>query len=121
MARILLIDDDEDMMRISANWLKKTGYETAVASSGEAALDALKEETPDLILLDYAMPGLDGPEIYKRIRSDERTKGIPVLFRTGMEDGTIDGIMEELKPQGVVPKSEGKKALLGAVSEILGA
>lgn len=119
MSVILLVDDDEDMMKLTANWLKKAGYEVRMASSGRAAFEELKEALPSLIILDYAMPQMDGPEVFRQLRSDERTKAIPVLFRTGMDDGSIDDIMEELKPEGVIPKSEGKKSLMQAVEEIL--
>ena len=119
MSLILLVDDDEDMMKLTANWLKKAGYEVATETSGEAALAYVSNTKPDLILLDYAMPVMDGPATFKALQEDPAAKEIPVLFRTGMDDMSISEVMETLKPRGVVPKSEGKAALLKAVSGVL--
>ncbi len=120
MSRILLVDDDEDMMRLTGNWLKKAGHDVSMAASGQEALDWLGANDADLILLDYAMPGMDGPETFKAIKAVEKLKDIPVLFRTGMDDGDSAEIMGSLNPDGVVPKSEGKGTLMKAVAGILG-
>ena len=117
MSRILLIDDDEDMLAITERWLKKAGYETDTASSGKAALEYLDENTPDLILLDYAMPEMDGPAVLKAVRSDPGLDGIKILYRSGMDDGDID--RDGGGADGVVPKSEGKPGLIKAVEEAL--
>ena len=121
MGRILLVDDDADMMRLCANWLKKAGHEVFTETSGEAALDFLASEKVDLILLDYAMPGMNGPDTFAEIKKNDTLKNIPVLFRTGMEDDDTAGIMSSLSPAGVIPKSEGKAALIKAVDAQIGA
>ena len=115
MGKILLVDDDKDMLTLSSMWLKKTGHEVVSVTSGKEALDYLKTDKPDLIILDYAMPEMDGPAVFKAITADDETKNIPVLFRTGMDDdiGSHD--------VGVIPKSEGKAALLQAVADVLSA
>lgn len=118
MKNILLIDDDEDMLAMTGRWLEKAGYAVSKASSGKDGLALLAEKSPDLILLDYAMPQMDGPAVLKEIRSNEAYKNIPVLYRTGMDDMTGDE--GSFKPDGVVPKSEGKPGLLRVVSGILG-
>ena len=120
MSRILLIDDDGDMMLLTARWLKRAGYEVDTASSGEEALAFLAGTKPDLILLDYAMPQMDGSATFAAIRAQDSLKSIPVLFRTGIDDGTAAEITERLHPDGVVLKSEGKAQLLKAVAEALG-
>ena len=74
---------------------------------------------PDLILLDYAMPEMDGPAVLAAIRANDGTKDIPVVYRTGMEDNDIEG-SGECKPDAVVSKSEGRPALMKAVETILG-
>ncbi len=119
MSTILLIDDDEDMSRLVINWLKKSGYEVFYATSGHDALEQLSAVRVDLILLDYAMPEMDGPEVFKVLKADDRFKDIPVLFRTGMDDDLTSDLIDELGAKGVVPKSQGKAYLLNAVSEIL--
>ena len=120
MSRILLIDDDADMLKLTERWFIKAGYETYTATSGEEALELLKSVIPDVILLDYAMPVMDGPATLKAIREDQRTKEIPVLFRTGKDDLGSSDEMEVLKPAGVVSKAEGKPVLLKAVEKVLG-
>ena len=118
MKTILLIDDDEDMLAMTGRWLEKAGYAVSKASSGAEGLALLSEKNPDLILLDYAMPQMNGPAVLKEIRSNEAYDNIPVLYRTGMDDMTGDE--GSVKPDGVVPKSEGKPSLLRTVSGILG-
>ncbi len=119
MSQILLVDDDEDMMMLTAMWLKRAGHDVATVTSGEAALNFLKAEKPQLILLDYAMPGMDGPATFKAIREDRSLDDIPVVFRTGKEEEDIDSIKQELSPDGVIPKSWGKPKFMKAVEAAL--
>ncbi len=113
MNTILLIDDDEDMLAMTGRWLEKAGYAVTKAAGGEEALGILKSQRPDLILLDHAMPGMDGPAVLKALKADDELKNIPVLYRTGMDETIDDGA------DGIVPKSEGKAFLLNAVGNIL--
>jgi len=85
-ARILVIDDDEKTREIMRLILEKKGYETVEAESGESALEAMKAELPDLILLDVEMPGISGFEVVKRLKADSRTRTIPVIMVTGLGD-----------------------------------
>ena len=119
MKRILLIDDDGDMLLMTERWLTKSGYDVQKATSGAEALKALEGEKPDLILLDYAMPEMDGPAVLKEIRKREELKDIPVLYRTGMEGASMSPEEAENAPNGIVPKSEGKPALMKAVEAAL--
>ena len=116
MSRILLVDDDGDMLALTGRWLEKAGYEVESASSGSEALSFLENKRPDLILLDYAMPGMDGPAVLALIREKEEYNDIPVYFRTGMDDTDI---IAEQAADGVIPKSEGKPFLMKAVAEAL--
>ena len=116
MSCILLIDDDADMLTLTSRWLEKAGYEVVKASSGNDALSCLEEKKPDLILLDYAMPGMDGPAVLTSIREIDEYKNIPVYYRTGMDDTNITA---EPAADGVIPKSEGKPYLMKAVADAL--
>ncbi len=118
MKHILLIDDDDDMLAMTGRWLEKSGYRVSKASSGKAALEMIPGDKPDLILLDYAMPEMDGPAVLKAIRSDDGMKDIPVLYRTGMDD-LCDSADELSKPDGTVAKAEGRNGLIKAVEGIL--
>lgn len=119
MSLILLVDDDTDMMKLTANWLKRAGYEVETAVSGREVLDFLQHTKPSLILLDYAMPELSGPETYLEIQKDPSGKDIPVLFRTGMEEADAMDEISALGPVRVVSKADGKKQLLQAVGTLL--
>lgn len=119
MKNILLIDDDEDMLAMTGRWLEKGGYDVIKAVSGKEALSVLETQKPDLILLDYAMPDMNGPEVLAAIRSNDLTKNIPVLYRTGMDDTDLEG-SEGCRPDAVISKSEGRQALMKAVESILG-
>jgi len=88
--RILLIDDSRDFRVLFSRFLKTSGYETAEAKNGEDGLQKIGEFKPDLILLDVMMPGIDGYEVCRRMRSDERLKDIPVIFLTAKAD--VDSI-----------------------------
>jgi CheY-like chemotaxis protein len=117
MSHILLIDDDEDMLAMTRRWLEKAGYEVSASASGKEALSLISNHKPDLILLDYAMPEMSGPEVLSAIRSHDEYSDIPVLFRTGLEDA--DAIEKEgsIHADGIVPKSGGKPALMEAVGK----
>ncbi len=117
MSKILLVDDDADMLAMVERWLVKGGYEVTKVTSGQAALDAMTAAKPDLVLLDYAMPEMDGPAVLKEIRGREDLSGVPVLYRTGMEDTSFDA--DGVSPDGIVPKSEGKPALMQAIEKAL--
>ena len=119
MSHILLIDDDEGMLALTGRWLEKDGFTVDKVSSGEKALEFLESTRPDLILLDYAMPGMDGSAVLAAIRSMDSLKGVPVLYRTGMESADGDFENNGIKPDGIVPKSQGKPFLLKAVKEAL--
>ena len=88
--RLMVIDDDREVLSLMQVQLQML-YEVTACTSGEEALACLKEETdpdalPQLILLDIAMPGLDGYEVLSSIKADRRLKRIPVVFLTGMTD-----------------------------------
>ena len=71
--KILIVDDDAGMIRVLQKWLKVAGYATAEALDGYAALDKIKSEAPDLILLDVLLPDLNGTDVAKQILQDPAT------------------------------------------------
>ena len=87
-ASILIVDDEPINAEILANALQQD-YWVHIAPSGAKALDILNKHTVDLILLDIRMPGMDGFEVLRKLKADERTAKIPVMFVTG-EDSTDD-------------------------------
>ena len=80
-ARLLVVDDEEDVALGLRALLLARGYEVEVAHTGEAVLERLaRSPLPDLVLLDYELPGLDGETVLSRMRADERLKSVPVLM-----------------------------------------
>jgi CheY-like chemotaxis protein len=80
--KLLLVEDDPDVQLIARAALKRAGFTVSIASDGVAALDAIRADAPDVILLDWMMPGMEGPEVCERIKQDPATRHIPVIFMT---------------------------------------
>jgi len=113
-ASILVVDDTLDNLRLLASLLSERGYIVRPAASGSQALRAVQEELPDLILLDVKMPEMDGYEVCKRLKADERTRDIPVIFISalgeiqnkikGFEVGGIDYITKPFQAEEVLAR-----------------
>ncbi len=82
MSKILIVDDAEDTVELLKKRFRAEGYETAEAYNGEEALMKVPEYHPDLIVLDVMMPKIDGYEVCQRLKTDEKTKYIPILMLT---------------------------------------
>ena len=78
--RILVVDDDPRLLHIVAMYLGIEGFDVATASNGEEGLREVDAHRPDLIILDIMMPGMDGVEACRRIRSNPETGDIPILM-----------------------------------------
>ncbi len=104
---ILVVDDIDSNIKILVDTLGNM-YNVAVAMNGEAALQAVKENPPDLILLDIMMPGMDGFEVCRRLKTDKQAANIPVIFVTakaemedeqkGLDLGAVDYIIKPVSP-----------------------
>ena len=80
--RVLVVDDDKEVVRLMRGYLEGAGYEVLVAYNGETALHTIRRERPDLVLLDINMPGKNGHEVLREMKSDENLKSIPVVILT---------------------------------------
>ena len=91
---IWCVEDDGSIRDIEVYTLKSMGFEAAGFSEGEALFEAMKDEKPQLILLDVMLPGMDGVEILKRLKASDDTSGIPVIMATakGMEYDKIQSL-----------------------------
>ena len=117
--RILLVDDEKDILEFLSYNLKKEGFEVATCSNGQMALDKLDEFQPHLIVLDVMMPGMDGIETCENIRANSKYDHIIITFLTaraedysqvaGLEAGADDYINKPIKPKVLVSRV---KALL---------
>ena len=117
MKRILIVDDSPVTLRSVKAMLDKT-YLVSVATSGEQALKSINREQPDLILLDYEMPGWDGRETFEKIREDELLCDIPVIFLTGVADKEHIAAVLGMNPQGYLLKPVEKEKLLMAIADV---
>lgn len=86
MAVIMIVDDEEEARLGLNRLLIREGYTIKLASSGEEALVLINQARPDAILLDFKMPGLDGIEVCRRIRSNDKTRTIPIIMITGFPE-----------------------------------
>jgi chemosensory pili system protein ChpA (sensor histidine kinase/response regulator) len=81
--RILIVEDDEDLVNLSTHWLEKAGYVVEHAPDGAAALELLNNDPlPAVVLLDVMLPKIDGFEVLRRIRAERRTRTLPVVMVT---------------------------------------
>lgn len=116
---ILIVDDDVQMLKTIKRHLEDK-YDTATAINGNLALRFLQKKHTDLILLDYEMPEMKGPEILEQIRSNPSTQNIPVLFLTGIAEKEKIQLALSLNPQGYLLKPTDRQTLHAKISAILG-
>jgi putative two-component system response regulator len=84
--RVLVVDDHSASRMAAAALLAMEGYEVIEADSGYAAVALVTQKQPDLILLDIMMPGMDGFEVCQKVKQDEQTRLIPIIFITALND-----------------------------------
>lgn len=97
---LLIVDDDPLIARMYENKMQIEGYDVAVASNGEEALLAVRKKKPDLILLDVMMPKMNGVETLKALKSETKTKSIPIIILTNLGDNQED--VEKAKALGAL-------------------
>ena len=114
--KILIIDDDGAMLRMMKTWLS-VKYRVYMASSGKIAISFLMQNPVDLILLDYEMPVMNGPEVLKEIRNTQALRDLPVIFLTAKDDKESIMKVVSLKPEKYLLKSMPKEKLIGAIDE----
>lgn len=113
--KVLLVDDDEDILSIFSTALTKEGFETVSATTGQDGLNKAKEEKPDLILLDQVLPDISGNDILKTLKQQDETKAIPVillsnfsqedLVKNAIDLGALDYVFKyQVEPKEVVAK-----------------
>ncbi len=82
--KILIVDDEELVLLTHKRHVTRAGFDVALAHSGPEALQKIRDEVPDLVLLDIIMPQMSGFEVCRRLRADERTRHIPIIMVTGL-------------------------------------
>lgn len=115
--KVLIIDDDGAMLRMLKTWLS-VKYHVYMASSGKIALTFLSQTKVDLVLLDYEMPVMSGPDVLKAIREDSKIRDLPVVFLTAKDDKESVMKVVGLKPAKYLLKSMPKDKLIGAIDDL---
>jgi two-component system alkaline phosphatase synthesis response regulator PhoP len=113
-ARILIIEDDEDIQELIRYNLAREGYQVKAAATGESGLELARSEKTDLIILDLMLPGVDGLEVCRLLKSSANTSAIPVLMVTakgeetdivtGLEIGADDYITKPFSPKVLIAR-----------------
>ena len=121
--KIIVIDDDPDIVTFLTTLLEDNGYDYITATNGQEGIDSVRAERPDLILLDITMPEKSGVRFYREVRDDPELKNTPVVM--------VTGVMEEFKkfistrkqvppPDGYITKPIDKDELLATIAKLLG-
>ncbi len=117
--RILIIEDEEDILELVSYNLGKEGYQVVRAMSGEEGLDAIRGAQPALVLLDLMLPGIDGLEVFRTLRDDLRTRAIPIIMLTAKSEETdvVTGL--ELGADDYITKPFSPRVLIARVRAVL--
>ncbi|MCG6956159.1 MAG: response regulator [Gemmatimonadetes bacterium] len=126
--RVLVVDDEPDVLSYLEMLLRDSGYQTLTASDGAAALELARKEKPDLVTLDISMPKASGTRFYKEVKTDPELAGTPVVIVTAVTGygGDPYGYEKFLNRRSLVPPPEGffpkpidREAFLAAVKKLL--
>ena len=119
-AKILVIDDNPFICKLMASRLSANDYQISTATSGAEGLKKAADEKPDLILLDFTIPDMDGIQIGKKLRETENTKNIPIIMVTARnEHSLVVKVMEGFTPAAYVVKPFNPEKLLHEVERVL--
>lgn len=116
---ILVVDDEKDLLDLVTYNLGRNGYDTVTAENGNDAIDIATREQPDLLLLDLMLPGIDGTEVARRLKSDPRTATIPIVMLTAKGEETDVVVGLTLGADDYVTKPFSMKILLARVATVL--
>lgn len=118
--RILIVDDEKDLVEMLTLRLEASNYEALRAYDGREALDKAKKEKPDLIILDLMIPKIDGYKVCRMLKFDEKYKHIPIIMFTARAQGEDRKLGEEVGADAYITKPFEPQALLAKIKELLG-
>lgn len=114
MISVLLVDDDPLVLAASARFLRKRGMRTICADSPFGVSALVRKESPDVVVLDCHMPGLDGAHLMRVLRTSPRTAGTPIVLHSGDSDASLAELADSLGAQ-YASKGRGPTALADAI------
>ncbi|MBD3165712.1 response regulator [bacterium] len=122
--KILVVDDEEDIVQFLSVLLEDNGYEVVVARNGIEALEKARADAPALISLDITMPEQSGVKAYKELRNDDDLKSIPIVIVTGYEDPNFEKFIKTRRtiepPDAFFEKPIQKDEFLAKVKDLTG-
>jgi CheY-like chemotaxis protein len=116
--KILFVDDEADLLKVLSLRLKKMGYEVFEAMDGYGVLELARQKTPDLIVLDVFLPGMNGDEVAKLLKKDEKLKHIPIILISA----DVKALEERARKSGCdgyLPKPFESRELIATMNSIL--
>lgn len=118
--RIVIVEDEKDIRAILRHAIEVIkGWTVFEAPDGAAGLEIIRRELPDAVLLDVMMPNIDGREVYRRLREDDATNSIPVIFVTAsLQRHELNSLME-LSPVAIIAKPFDPVAIVRTISQLL--
>lgn len=119
MPRILIVDDEKDIVDLISYNLEKEGFQTSKAYDGESALQTIKEQKPDLIILDLMLPKMNGLDVCRAVRRNPGTSGLPIIMLTAKSDEVDKVTGLEVGADDYVTKPFSVKELIARVRSVL--
>jgi len=118
-AKIIVVEDEEDIRELLCYNLSKEGYEVIEVATGEEGLEAAQSETPDLMILDIMLPGIDGLDVCRKLKYNEATSNIPIVMLSakGEESDVVIGL--ELGADDYISKPFSPKILMARIKNVL--
>jgi two-component system phosphate regulon response regulator PhoB len=129
MKRVLLVDDDADVTKFVSKLVERAGYQAVVAKDGVEGMGKVREDKPDLIILDVLMPKESGIRMYRELKTDELFKDIPVIMLSAIAPESFfrsQKVLDEFagktvpEPQAYIEKPEEPEELIALMYKILG-
>ena len=117
---VLIAEDEPHLVELLTFILKREGYEPAAVYDGEAAVDSLMRDTPDVMILDLMLPKLDGYEVLKKVRGDDRLRQLPVLMLTAKGQDRDRKVAEDLGVNAFITKPFSNREVVDCVAGLAG-
>lgn len=116
--RVLVIDDEMDLVELLMIRLRSTGFNSDFALDGRTGLEKVRQFKPDVILLDILLPGMNGWEVFEKLRNDPVTKSIPVVIITALQSNEVEDKAIQEGAQRVVLKPYNEKELVQLLAQL---
>jgi two-component system phosphate regulon response regulator PhoB len=129
MKKVLIVDDDVDITKLVSRLVEQAGYEAVVAKNGVEGMDKVREEMPDLIILDVLMPKQSGIRMYRELKTEEPFQDIPVIVLSAIAPKSFfrsQQVLDEFRgqsvpqPEAYMEKPEEPEELIELMKRILG-